>query len=72
MKITHIALCGPVTGNLTYQDNLLPKYYKEMGLDVSMITSKYIWNEGNIGIDNRDVYNNEYDIKTIRLDNKYS
>lgn len=71
MKITHIALCGPVTDNMTYQDNLLPKYHKKMGLDVSMITSKYVWDKGSIGIDTRDVYINEYDIRTIRLDNKF-
>ncbi|MGH2108676.1 glycosyltransferase family 4 protein [Aerococcus urinaeequi] len=70
MKITHVSLCGPVTDYMTYQDNLLPKYHKKMGLDVSVITSKYIWNKGKIGMDNRDVYRNEHHIKTIRLNNK--
>src|SRR5699024_9219429 len=72
MKITHIDLYGPVNDNLTYQDNLLPKYHKEIGLDVSMITSKYIWDKGKIKIDNRKVYYNEYGIKTIRLKNKFN
>ena len=72
MKITHVSLCGPVTDYMTYQDNLLPKYHKKMGLDVSMVTSKYIWDKGSIGIDTRDVYRNEFGIKTIRLDNKYN
>lgn len=72
MKITHIALNSKVTDHLTYQDNLLPKYHKKMGLDVSMITSKYIWDKGNIGIDERDTYVNEHGIKTIRLDNKFN
>lgn len=72
MKITHVSLCGPVTDYMTYQDNLLPKYHKKMGLDVSMVTSKYIWDKCSIGIDTRDVYRNEFGIKTIRLDNKYN
>jgi len=72
LKITHVALCGPVTDNMAYQDNLLPKYHKKLGLDVSMITSKYVWDKGSIGIDYRDFYINEYGIKTIRLDNKFN
>ncbi|MFL2133609.1 glycosyltransferase [Desemzia sp. FAM 23990] len=68
MKIVHIALCGPVTDNWTYQDNLLPKYHKKNGNDVVMITSKFIYNsKGNITTDTREIYNNENDIKTIRL-----
>ncbi|MFL2136568.1 glycosyltransferase [Ruoffia sp. FAM 24228] len=71
MKITHIALCGPVTDGLSYQDNLLPKYHKENGFEVSMITSKFIWSKkGKIVKDKRNEYINEYGIKTIRLDTK--
>ncbi|MFL2145239.1 glycosyltransferase [Desemzia sp. FAM 24101] len=71
MKITHICLCGPVTDNLTYQDNLLPKYHKLLGYEVSVIASKYIWNDnGKIDIDERNVYFNEYGIKTLRISNK--
>lgn len=72
MKITHICLCGPVTDNFSYQDNLLPKYHKKIGYEVSVITSKYIWNEkGELDLDNRFIYYNEYGIKTIRLKSKY-
>lgn len=68
MKITHIALCGPVTDFFSYQDNLLPKYHKRLGLEVSMITSKYIWSDtGQISVDSRDTYINEYGIKVIRI-----
>ncbi|MCQ6274675.1 glycosyltransferase family 4 protein [Bacillus sp. V3B] len=71
-KITHICLCGPVTDNWSYQDNLLPKYHKKIGYEVSVITSQYIWNEkGNLDIDRRSTYYNEYGIKTIRLESKY-
>ncbi|MGJ8539704.1 glycosyltransferase family 4 protein [Heyndrickxia coagulans] len=68
MKITHLCLCGPVTDNFSYQDNLLPKYHKKIGYDVSVITSQFIWNDkGKIDIDSREIYYNEYGIKTIRL-----
>ncbi|MGH2101173.1 glycosyltransferase family 4 protein [Aerococcus urinaeequi] len=73
MKITHIALCGNVTDGLSYQDNLLPKYHHRLGYEVSMITSKFIWDTaGGIAIDDRSEYINEYGIKTIRLENKSS
>ncbi len=73
MKITHVCLCGPVTDNWAYQDNLLPKYHKKNGYDVSVITSKYIWNDkGKLDIDHRAVYYNEYGIKTIRIESKFN
>jgi len=72
MKIVHICMCGPVTDNWSYQDNILPKYHKYSGLDVTVITSKYIWNsDGKQVLDDREVYSNEYGIKTVRLANKY-
>ena len=72
MKITHICLCGPVTDNWVYQDNLLPKYHKKIGYDVSVITSQYIWNDkGELDLDKRNTYYNEYGIKTIRIRTKY-
>ena len=44
-----------------------------MGLDVSMITSKFIYNsEGKIVTDERDIYVNENGIRTIRLKTKYN
>lgn len=72
MKLTHISLCGPVTDFWSYQDNLLPKFHKQLGYEVSMITSKYIWDsKGSIVVDNRDVYINEHGIKTIRINNTW-
>lgn len=71
MKITHIALNGPFTDGWSYQDNLLPKYHQRNGLDVSIITSKFIYNKsGNISIDDRDKYINENGIEVIRLTTK--
>ncbi|MGV2939587.1 glycosyltransferase family 4 protein [Mesobacillus sp. LC4] len=73
MKVSHVCLCGPVTDNWSYQDNLLTKYHKKLGFDVSIITSKYVWNNsGEIVIDERDEYINENGIKTIRIDSVYN
>jgi peptidyl-tRNA hydrolase len=72
MKITHICLCGPVTDNWTYQDNLLPKYHKKLGYEVSVITSRYVFNDkGQLVIDKRSEYINEHGVKIIRIENKY-
>ena len=72
MKITHICLCGTVTDHFSYQDNLLPKYHKRLGHDVSVITSRFVRdNKGMITTDERSPYLNEYGIKTIRLDQKF-
>lgn len=72
MKIVHINLCGPVTDNWTYQDNLLTKYQVKNGHEVTMITSQYIWGtDGQLAIDNRQLYINEDDVKVIRLESKF-
>ncbi len=68
MKITHIGLTGTFTDNWSYQDNLLSKYHKKMGLDVSFIVSKYMYDkDGKETIDDRDSYINENKIRIIRL-----
>lgn len=70
-KIVNICLYGPVTDGWSYQDNLLPKYQKENGNEVVVITSLWVWNESGkmVKTDKRDYYN-EYGIHTIRLDIK--
>ena len=70
-KIVNICLYGPVTDGWSYQDNLLPKYQKENGNDVVVITSLWVWNEYGrmIKTDKRD-YFNEWGIHVIRLDIK--
>lgn len=68
-SIVHLCLCGPVTDGWNYQDNLLPKYHKKMGLDVTIITSHWIWGEdGTLTIDPREEYYNENGILVKRLD----
>lgn len=41
MKIVHLCLCSPFYEGYAYQDNLLPKYHKKAGHDVTIITSPY-------------------------------
>ena len=68
-KILNVCLYGPVTDGWSYQDNLLPKYQKENGHDVTVVTSKWIWDsKGELVKTDRDDYYNEYGIRTIRLD----
>ena len=71
MKIVHICLCGPVTDGWNYQDNMLTKYHRKMGHEVTIITSQSIWGKnGQLEIDTRSNYINENDVKVIRLSNK--
>lgn len=69
MRIIHICLGGPVTDGWSYQDNLLTKYHKKDGNEVSIITSKWIWgNDGKLTLDTREEYFNDDGVKVIRLD----
>ena len=69
MKVVHVCLCSVVTDGWSYQDNLLPKYHRRNGAEVSLITSHFVWNEkGKEDIDPRSEYVNGDDVKIIRLD----
>lgn len=71
MKIVHICLCGPVTDGWNYQDNMITKYHRKMGNEVTIITSQSIWGKnGKLEIDTRSTYINENDVKVIRLIHK--
>lgn len=48
MKIVHIAPSAPYNDNWGYQDNLLPKYHKKMGHEVTMITTNTMHKDGQI------------------------
>ena len=68
MNITHICLCGAVTEELTYQDNLLPKYQKKLGNEVTVITSNWIYNnKGEIVTTNIGSKTNVDGIKIVRI-----
>ena len=68
MKIVHVSLNGPFTDRWQYQDNLLPKYHKIAGNEVTIITSLFMYdNQGKLSLDTRSEYYNEDEIKVIRL-----
>lgn len=68
MKIVHLCMCSVVTDGWNYQDNMLPKYHKRLGHDVTIVTSHFVYdNKGQLAIDERNQYVNEHDVKVIRL-----
>ena len=48
MKILHIAPSAPYNDYWGYQDNLLPKYHKKLGHDVTIITTNTMHKDGKI------------------------
>lgn len=68
MKIVHLCLNSLITDGWTYQDNLMPKYNRRDGHDVTIITSPFVGlSDGSEGIDERTEYINDDDVKIIRL-----
>ena len=47
MRITHLCLAGMITEKWSYQENMLIKYHKKLGHEVSVITSQWIKNNNN-------------------------
>lgn len=47
MKITHLCLAGTITDGWSYQENMLSKYHSKLGHDVSIITSRWVYNNQN-------------------------
>lgn len=72
MKIVHLCLCSFFPDNYSYQENMLPKYHKKLGLDVEVIASTQSFDkQGKVCyLDNVGTYQNEYDIKVTRLSYK--
>jgi len=67
-NITHIMLAGPVTDGWTYQDNMITKYHKKLGYDVTIITSQWVWgNNGRLKKTEKRDYINEHGVHVIRL-----
>ena len=48
MKIVHIVPKAPYNDNWGYQDNLLPKYQRKMGHEVTVITTNTMQQDGKI------------------------
>lgn len=71
MKIVHLCLRGAVTDGFTYQDNLLSKYHKKIGHEVTFITTQWVYNQsGQIVIADKTDYYNEDGVFMIRLEAK--
>lgn len=73
MKILHLCLASFYIDNYSYQENLLPKYHKKMGLDVEIIASMVTFNEnGELSLLDKEnnKYINENGIPVTRLEYK--
>lgn len=70
MKILHLCLANFYIDNYSYQENMLPKYHKELGYEVIVISSLQTFDKnGSIAYMQKEhEYQNEYDIPVIRLD----
>lgn len=72
MRITHLCLGCFFPDGYSYQENMLPKYHKKLGHEVSVIASLQTFDKnGNISyMEKASKYRNEYDIPVIRLNYK--
>lgn len=69
MNIVHICLSSSVTDGWNYQENLLTKYQKRSGHEVTIITSRWMHNDaGGLVMDQRSHYVNDDGVIMIRLD----
>lgn len=74
MKVVHLCLGSFYPDNYSYQENLLPKFHKELGHDVEVIASTQSFDEHGkpCYLPKTGTYQNEYDIKVTRLPYKSS
>lgn len=70
MKIVHIAPNAPYNDYWGYQDNLLPKYQKKLGHDVTVIITNTMHKDGKIVKTNCDDYVLNDGVRVIRLEVK--
>ncbi|MSS44405.1 glycosyltransferase family 4 protein [Anaerosalibacter bizertensis] len=73
MKIIHLCLSSFYIEDFGYQENLIPKYNKKDGHDVTIIASRFTFNQDNGSPDLAPIgeYINSDAIKVIRIDYKY-
>lgn len=73
MKIVHLCLANFYIEDFGYQENLIPKYNKRDGHDVTIIASRFTFNKKNGAPDLTEAgeYINSNGIKVIRIDYKY-
>lgn len=72
MKIVHLCLGCFFPDGYSYQENMLPKYHKKLGHDVSVVASLQTFDKnGNVSyMEKASEYRNEYNIPVHRLDYK--
>ena len=72
MKIVHICLASFFPDGYSYQENMLPKFHKQMGHDVEVIASLVTFDENGKSTlyPAAREYQNEYDIHVTRLNYK--
>lgn len=72
MKILHLCLGNFYIDNYSYQENMLSKFHKEMGLDVEIIASLVSFDENGKQclLEGARQYTNEYGIPVTRLEYK--
>ena len=72
MKVVHLCLGCFFPDNYSYQENMLPKFHKQLGYDVEVIASLVTFDKDGKGsyYPEARTYQNEYDIKVTRLDYK--
>ena len=70
MKIIHLCLASFFPDGYSYQENMLPKFHKELGYDVEVIASLVTFDKnGNMTyLDKGGAYINEYGIPVTRLE----
>lgn len=72
MKILHVCLAAFYVDNYSYQENMLPKYHKKLGYDVSILASLQSFDKnGNPSfLDKGKEYINEHGIPVTRIEYK--
>lgn len=68
MNIVHICLCGATTDGFLYQENLLAKFHRKMGHDVTLIASEWIiGSDGKLTTTDQTNYYNNDGVRVIRI-----
>lgn len=72
MKIVHLCLGCFFPDNYSYQENMLPKFHKQLGYEVEVIASLATFDKNGKAafLEKSSTYQNEYDIRVTRLDYK--
>lgn len=72
MKIVHLCLGCFFPDNYSYQENMLPKFHKQLGYEVEVIASLATFDKNGKAafLEKGSTYQNEYDIRVTRLDYK--